>query len=704
MCRRGRAESQRGYPLSVAAPDETLDAPLRADVRLLGGLLGETLVRQHGQELLDLVEEVRHLTKLVRDSSDPSAAATAAEALEALLDDTSLDRTIQLVRAFSTFFALANVAEQEHRYDTAELPTDLAATAHLIEAADIETSQIQAISDRLSVRPVFTAHPTEAARRSVQAKTIEIASLLRDVRSPSATESERERTTRRIAELIDAMWQTDELRVERPTPADEARSVIHFFDALFDGPVPEVYAELEYQLATLGVTMPPTAVPLTFGSWVGGDRDGNPNVTPQVTLDVLRIQHVHALRNLTARVEDLAAELSPSDRIVAVSDELRSTLASDADQFPDVHSRFTALSAGEPYRQKLAFIHHKLQSTLAAFEAGLAPRPTVAYSSPGELIDDLLVIRRSLEENNGQVLARGSVSKLIHLAAAFGFRLATMDVREHASKLHRTVSALYETVGITYEADDDSTVVLSRELAGRRPITSPAVVLDGEEASTLATMNAIRTAHDTYGIEVIESYIVSETRGPADILAAMVIAREAGLIDTGAEVARVGFVPLFETIDEVRNAGTLLGELLAIEPYREHLKLRGDIQEVMLGYSDSNKHGGIATQPVGALPGVTRPPGRRQGDTASSCDCSTVAAEPSDAAAGRPRRRSWPSHGAPSMAASRSPSRAKSSRTSTACRRSPAETSNSRLRQRCRPRCSTAGPANPTKSSTGGTP
>ncbi|MGI9643257.1 MAG: phosphoenolpyruvate carboxylase, partial [Acidimicrobiia bacterium] len=296
----------------MAAPDETLDAPLRADVRLLGGLLGETLVRQHGQELLDLVEEVRHLTKLVRDSSDPSAAATAAEALEALLDDTSLDRTIQLVRAFSTFFALANVAEQEHRYDTAELPTDLAATAHLIEAADIETSQIQAISDRLSVRPVFTAHPTEAARRSVQAKTIEIASLLRDVRSPSATESERERTTRRIAELIDAMWQTDELRVERPTPADEARSVIHFFDALFDGPVPEVYAELEYQLATLGVTMPPTAVPLTFGSWVGGDRDGNPNVTPQVTLDVLRIQHVHALRNLIARVEDLAAELSPS--------------------------------------------------------------------------------------------------------------------------------------------------------------------------------------------------------------------------------------------------------------------------------------------------------------------------------------------------------------------------------------------------------
>lgn len=576
-------------------PDETLDAPLRADVRLLGDLLGETLVRQHGQELLDLVEDVRHLTKRVRDSSDPTAATSAAADLEALLDETSLDRTIQLVRAFSTYFALANVAEQEHRYDTAELPTDLAATAALIGGAGIETSEIQEVSDRLSVRPVFTAHPTEAARRSVQSKTIEIASLLREVRSPTSTASERERTTRRIAELIDAMWQTDELRVERPTPTDEARSVIHFFDALFAGPVPEVYAELEYQLATLGVVMPPTAVPLTFGSWVGGDRDGNPNVTPQVTLDVLRIQHVHALRNLIARVEDLAAELSPSDRIIDVSDRLRSSLTADGDRFPKIHSRFTALSAGEPYRQKLAFIHHRLGNTLAAYEVGLAPGSDIAYASPGELITDLLVIRQSLEENQGQVLARGSVSKLIHLAAAFGFRLATMDIREHASKLHRTVASLYDTVGIDYGVGVDTTDVLCGELTGRRPITSPAVVLGGEEASTLATMRAIRTAQDTYGLDVIESYIVSETRGPADILAAMVVARESGLIDTGAGVARVGFVPLFETIEEVRNAGRLLGELLALEPYREHLRLRGDIQEVMLGYSDSNKHAGIAT-------------------------------------------------------------------------------------------------------------
>ena len=562
---------------------------------MLGSLLGETLVRQHGQELLDLVEQVRELTKRVRDTSDASASAQAAKELEALLDSRSLDETIQLVRAFSTFFALANVAEQEHRYDINALPTDLAHTAQLIDEAGIDEGVIADVAARLSVRPVFTAHPTEAARRSVQAKTVEIASLLRDHRDASATPSERDRSRRRIAELIDAMWQTDELRVERPTPLDEARSVIHFFDALFDGPVPEVYAELDHQLGLLGVELGPGARPLSFGTWVGGDRDGNPNVTPETTLDVLRVQHVHAVRNLIAAVEALAAELSTSDRITPVSDAVYASLAEEAERFPDVHSRFTALSAGEPYRQKLAFIHHRLGNTLAAYEAGHAPDPKLAYAGELALIEDLVMIRNSLDEHRGSMLADGAVNRLIHLVSAFGFRLATMDVRQHAGRLHDTLEELYEAAGTVYDRSDDAEAVLSGELLGRRPIVTSATTLSGDAATTLGTMHAIREAQDRYGRDVIESYIVSETRGAADILAAMVIAREAGLVDTHAGVARIGFVPLFETIDEVRAAGPLLESLLQIPAYREHLRLRGDVQEVMLGYSDSNKHAGIAT-------------------------------------------------------------------------------------------------------------
>ena len=576
--------------------DQQLDPNLRADVRLLGGLLGETLVRQHGEELLALVEEVRRLAKVVRDITDPVVSRRAASDLVDLLDATDLDRTIQLVRAFSMYFALANVAEQEHRYDRADLQIDLDHTVTRILEAGLDQATILDVVQRLEVRPVFTAHPTEAARRSVQSKTVEIASLLRAVRQPSATSAERERVKRRMAELIDAMWQTDELRVERPTPIDEARSVIHFFDALIAGSVPDVYDELDHQLARLGVEPDATRTPLRFGTWVGGDRDGNPNVTPSVTMNVLRIQHVHAVRTLIAKVEDLAAELSSSDRIVGVSDELVESLTAEAVSFPEVHSRFTTLSAGEPYRQKLAFIHQRLRSTLEAFEQGAKPGDD-GYASPDVLVSDLELIRRSLLLNQGQVIASGAVSRLIHLVSAFGFRLATMDVREHAAKHHETLDALYRNVDIAYGdmSAADRRDLLVTELSGRRPIASTAVAIDGDPQRTLDTMRTIRAAQDLFGTNVIESYVISETTGPSDVLAAMVVAREAGLIDTHAGVARVGFVPLFETIDEVRDAGRLLEELLALEPYREHLRLRGDLQEVMLGYSDSNKHAGIAT-------------------------------------------------------------------------------------------------------------
>jgi phosphoenolpyruvate carboxylase len=573
------------------------DILLRSDIRLLGGLLGETLVRQHGQALLDLVEAVRGLTKTARDSSKPIEAASAVNELTALLDGIDVASAIQLVRAFSTYFALANVAEQVHRLDGGSHATGLSHTIDLILASDADDAETRSIIEKLEVRPVFTAHPTEAVRRSVQSKTTEIASLLDERRARSATTSDADRIDRRIAELIDAMWQTDELRVERPTPTDEARSVIHFFSGLFASAVPEVYNELDHQLARLGVEIPATAKPLHFGTWVGGDRDGNPNVTPGLTLEILKTQHVHAVRSLIAMVESLAAELSTSDRIVEVTQELVESLADDAVRFPEVHSRFTKLSSGEPYRQKLAFIHQRLLNTLDRIESGTGIRGENEYISEYQLIDELEVMRRSLELNRGSVLASGAITRLIHVAAAFGFRFAVMDVREHASKHHDALSALYSLVGTDYEILDanERLDLLIAELAGHRPIASTATTLEGEAARTLETMLTIRTAQDLYGNEIIESYIVSETTGPVDILAAMVVAREAGLIDTHAGVARVGFVPLFETIDEVRTAGQLLNELLNIDEYRNHVRLRGDLQEVMLGYSDSNKHAGIAT-------------------------------------------------------------------------------------------------------------
>ena len=573
------------------------DTTLRSDIRLLGNLLGETLVRQHGHELLELVEQVRGLAKTARDSSQPEASSAAVESLTALLDTVDLERAIQLVRSFSTYFSLANVSEQEHRYDESSSDADLAHTVDLIIEEGLATETTLDIVERLEVRPVFTAHPTEAVRRSVQSKTVEIASLIRRRRDASLTNAERDRMERRIGELIDSMWQTDELRFDRPTPTDEARSAIHFLDALSTSALPEVYDELEHQLARLDIPIAATARPLHFGTWVGGDRDGNPNVTPALTMEILRTQHIHAVRGLISKVEDLAAELSTSDRIVAVSENLRASLRRDAEAFPEVHSRFTKLSAGEPYRQKLAFIHQRLLNTLSRFETGTELRDDDRYESEIELIEELTLMRDSLAQHKGALLAGGAITRLIHVAAAFGFRLAVMDVREHASKHHAAVGARYALAGIEYNGltMSERLGLLRSELEGHRPVASTAITLQGEPARTLDTMRTIRHAQELYGDDVVESYIVSETTGSADILAAMVLAKEAGLVDTPAGIGRIGFVPLFETIDEVRRAGALLEELLGIDEYRSHVRLRGDLQEVMLGYSDSNKHAGIAT-------------------------------------------------------------------------------------------------------------
>ncbi len=573
------------------------DVHLRADIRLLGNLLGETLVRQEGPHLLDLVEQVRALTKRIRGEDEPGSADTELTALLAGLD---LETTIQLVRAFSTYFYLANVAEQSHRLDEEGARSDhrrwLAATVDRIAAAEVSTGTVQAIVSRLELRPVFTAHPTEAARRSILTKTNRVAELLEERADPRRSAADQDRTERRLAEVVELMWQTDELRRERPKPIDEARSAIYYFDEIFRDVAADVFDELAFQLGRLGVTLDRTAHPLRFGTWVGGDRDGNPNVTPEVTMQVLKMQHQHALRGLIAAVESLATDLSSSDKIADISDELAASLAEDAVALPSTHAVFADLSAGEAYRQKCAFIHQRLVNTRRRLEEDTPHRPGRDYTGPDEMLADLDVMRSSLIEHRGELIATGSVDRLVRRVAAFGFQLATMDVREHARAHHEVLEQLYHRLGVDYPTGAaERTALLGDELTARRPLASLTTRLEGDATRTFETFHMMRRALDRFGPDTIESYIVSETRGADDILAVAVLAREAGLVDLHSGLARVGFVPLFETIDEVRAAGALLDEMLSCGPYRDIVRLRGDLQEVMLGYSDSNKHAGITT-------------------------------------------------------------------------------------------------------------
>jgi phosphoenolpyruvate carboxylase len=577
---------------------EARDAALRADIRRLGEQLGDSLVRQEGSDLLDLVEDVRAITRRLRDSAGPQGDAT----LDELLGGLDLETLTTLGRAFTAYFYLANVAEQTHRLDELAARTQrergwMESTVDQIEAAGLERFEIESVLERLELRPVFTAHPTEASRRSILTKLNAVADLLEERLDTRATEADRRRIDRRLAELIDLMWQTDELRRDKPDPLDEATSVLYYFDELFDKPVPEVLDGYAAQMERLGIAVAIDRAPIRFGTWVGGDRDGNPFVTADVTEEVLEAQHDHAMRNLIAAIERLAADLSTSSKIRGVSDELLTSLEEDRRWLPGVFEQFGDLNAEEPYRLKLACVHQRLINTRERMALGSRHEGGRDYLVVAELLRELGLIHRSLLENKGGLVASGMVSRAMRTAAAFGFHLATMDVRQVAAVHHAALGELFDRLGTPYLGIEPGprAAMLADELGGRRPLTTTASTVTDDTAGTLDLFRTIKRAQDRYGSGVIESYIISMTKDVDDVLAAAVLAREAGLIDVPGAVAELGFVPLLETIDELRCAGDIVDRLLSIGPYREIVHMRGDVQEVMLGYSDSNKHGGITT-------------------------------------------------------------------------------------------------------------
>nr|WP_206325442.1 MULTISPECIES: phosphoenolpyruvate carboxylase [unclassified Streptomyces] len=578
---------QGATPVSSADQTPTTNAELRADIRRLGDLLGETLVRQEGHDLLDLVEKVRRLTR-----EDGEAAAE-------LLRGVELETAAKLVRAFSTYFHLANVTEQVHR--GRELREKRAAEGGLIaRTADMlkdgDPAHVRETIKNLNVRPVFTAHPTEAARRSVLNKLRRIGALLE---SP-VIEADRRRHDLRLAENIDLIWQTDELRVVRPEPADEARNAIYYLDELHAGAVGDVLEDLAAELERVGYELPAGTRPLTFGTWIGGDRDGNPNVTPQVTWDVLILQHEHGITDALELIDFLRGLLSNSIRYTGATQELLDSLQRDLDLLPEISPRYKRLNAEEPYRLKATCVRQKLLNTRERLAAGTPHQEGRDYLGTAELIHDLTLIQTSLREHRGGLFADGRMDRTIRTLAAFGLQLATMDVREHADAHHHALGQLFDRLGEESwrYADmprDYRQKLLAKELRSRRPLAPTPAPLDAPGQKTLGVFHTVKEAFERFGPEVIESYIISMCQGADDVFAATVLAREAGLVDLHAGWAKIGIVPLLETTDELKAADVILNDMLADPSYRRLVALRGDVQEVMLGYSDSSKFGGITT-------------------------------------------------------------------------------------------------------------
>jgi phosphoenolpyruvate carboxylase len=553
---------------AIAAPATERDAGLRRDIRELGAMLGRTLVRQEGEPLLELVERIRGLIR-----SDRGAAG-------ALLAEVEPVTAIRLVRAFTTYFHLANVAEQVHRgRELAALRARdgswLTQAVDRIEAAGIPREELAAEVARLGVRPVFTAHPTEAARRTVLYKLRQIAELL---------EGGEPRAPARLEETIDLLWQTDELRIARPDVVDEARNAVWYLDNLHADAAPHVLDQLTDELRRLELEPDPLARPLAFGSWIGGDRDGNPNVAPDSLGRVLGLQYDHGIRDAIRVVDVLRRDLSSSVRIAGATPDLQASLARDLELLPEVEPRFLRLNAEEPYRLKLTCIQQKLVNTRRRLASGLPHEFGRDYRGVAELHADLRLVRDSLMEHRGRLIAEGRIERAMRTLSAFGLHLATLDVREHADAHHHVLSQIIESYS-TFSRKQRRKA-LSAELGSTRPLAFHPLPLDEAGQRTFATFEAIRDVHDRYGSETIESYIVSMCRGADDVFAAVVLAREAG-------ATNLGFVPLLETMDELREADRVLRELLSDPGYRALVADRDDVQEVMLGYSDSNKEAGI---------------------------------------------------------------------------------------------------------------
>jgi phosphoenolpyruvate carboxylase len=550
------------------------NADLRNDVRKLADLLGQTIARQESKELLSLVESVR---LSVREGQQDQILSK--------LDDS---QTISLVRAFSNYFNLANVAEQVNR-------SKVLADAHssggswlkktidnILQAQkdskDFDKKELQVWVDNFSVRPVFTAHPTEAARRSVLSKMTTIAQLLEQPDSQIKTE--------RLAETIDLLWQTDELRLGRPEPLDEAVNSIYYLDELLIQTVPEVLAEFANEVKRLGIQLSLNARPLSFGTWIGGDRDGNPNITAEVTKAAILLQNSHFTRTVFEHLDELRQALSISTKLAGVSAELEKSVEQDLEKLPEIENRYRRINVEEPYRLKATAIRHKLALTQLRHASGLPHFPGRDYKDTAELLNDLEIMRTSLLANNGQLIATGLLERITRAISAFGLTHATMDIREHSGVHRQLLNQIFSN--LTPELINSQLDSKEQPNLGN---------LDEASDSCFKTFVAMNELIDRFGPEVIESYIISMTKSANDVIAAVLIAKMAGLIsiNSAKEFAKIGFVPLLETVAELRSADKILDDLLSNKNYRKIVKLRGNMQEVMLGYSDSNKDAGITT-------------------------------------------------------------------------------------------------------------
>jgi phosphoenolpyruvate carboxylase len=586
-------------PQAIESDDK--DLPLREDIRLLGRILGDTVREQKGVATFETVERIRQSSIRFRRDED----GAARDELERTLNSLPRGEALQIIRAFGFFSHLANIAEDQHHIRrtrahafTPSAPREGTMAHALAQAreAGISPDGLRAFFAGAMVVPVLTAHPTEVRRKSMIDREMEVADLLdqRDRHALTPAEAAANETALRRAVL--SLWQTNLLRRNRLRVVDEVANGLAYYDYTFLSELPRFYADLETELAAGGVAMNGSLPSfLRMGSWIGGDRDGNPFVDEAVLREALRLQSGKALRHYLGELRLLGAELSLDSRLV----EIAPSLAELATRSPDR----SAFRRYEPYRRAITGIYARLAATTRALDHTELPAPPVGaappYGDSDEFRADLAIVVNSLVANRSELLAKGRLRDLRRAVDVFGFHLAAIDLRQNSDVHERVVAELFELAepGVGYaQLDEGQRVELLRaELAKPRPLASAFLSYSAETAGELGIVRATAEAHRRYGAGSVPHYVISKATSVSDILEVAVLLKEAGLLHPRDGRLDLDIVPLFETIEDLQNCGPVMEALLDLPEYARFLASRGRVQEVMLGYSDSNKDGGFLT-------------------------------------------------------------------------------------------------------------
>lgn len=586
----------------ISAPSNisSKDLPLRDDVRMLGRILGETILEQEGEASFQLVENVRQAAVRFRKTQDERDG----EQLEKMLDALSPEETMIVVRAFSYFSQLTNIAEDLHhnRRHRAHLkkgstPKDgsLALALQRLEQKPIDKNALQSFLDSALISPVLTAHPTEVQRKSILDCHLIISSLLSDRDRLDMTPEDEAYNEEALRRFVLILWQTRMLRTAKLSVRDEIDNGLEYYRYTFLQEIPEIYANLEKRLeARFGedVRIPPL---LRVGSWIGGDRDGNPFVTHDVMLDAVQRHSALAFEHYLNETFVLGRRMSLSERYTDVSEALKQLSARSPDT--DI------ARADEPYRRALNLIYARLSATTKQLGHKITHLPPLGtdakpYATPEELIADLDVLIESLFQHGAVYLARGRLANLRRAVEIFGFHLAPLDMRQHSAVIEETISELFSHSSgkanyLDLTETERRTVLLSALQEGKTLLGD--IEQYGDIAqSELRIMLTAADIHSRFGRAALPNHIISKTDSVSDMLELALMLQQVGLLE-GSDKLHVNIIPLFETIEDLRGGAAIMDELFSIPWYRKLLASRGNTQEVMLGYSDSNKDGGYLT-------------------------------------------------------------------------------------------------------------